>query len=133
MKTQLKLIDQAFTRLEFLNHHTWTHYADNLLDQCKEEEKGHRGTGGDFAKYHPNACTITEAAKMFAVKRVAEYLTGQKMPRGRDYLHTQKSAFIAAGLVDEFRKDIRKAWRGLDVAELAALDYCKFVRPEGQP
>jgi hypothetical protein len=64
---------------------------------------------------------------MFAVKRIAEYLTGQRMPRGRDFLHTQRSCFYAAGLVDAHRKVIRKAWRKLPIAELAELDYCEFV------
>jgi len=34
-------------------------------------------------------------------------------------------------LVDEFRKDIRKAWRGLDVAELAALARALNELPDG--
>jgi hypothetical protein len=92
---------------------------------CLDEEKSHRGD--DFNRSHPNTVSAHVAAKMFAVKRIAEYLTGHRMPRGRDFLHFQRSCFYAAGLVDAHRKIIRKAWRKLPVQELAALDYCEFV------
>lgn len=130
MKNQIKLINEAFARLSFLNNKNWTPYLDKLFEGCVEEERSHRGSGCSFAQHHPQAVSVQQAARMFAVKRVAEYLIGERMPRGRDYLHTQKSCFVAAGLVDEYRKEIRKAWRGLPVAELAALDYCRFVSPE---
>jgi len=71
---------------------------------------------------------MLQMAKLFAVKRVAEYLNGEKMPSGKDYLHFQPSCFIAAGLVDEYSADIRTAWAEFDIAALAALDYCHFVK-----
>ena len=69
-----------------------------------------------------------QAAKLFAVKRVAEYLLKPEFPKGKDYLHTQKSTFIAAGMVDEFAEQIRAAWSKFDIAELAKLNYTEFVK-----
>lgn len=67
-------------------------------------------------------------AKLFAVKRVAEYLNGEEFPRGQAYLHTQTSCFVAAGIVDEFGGAIRQAWSDYDMAQLIALDYTDFVK-----
>jgi hypothetical protein len=124
-KEKIKLVDAAFSALYPLENITWTNYPQELFRMCLEEEKQHRGN--DFKRSHPHAVSAHVAAKMFAVKRIAEYLTGQRMPRGRDFLHFQRSCFYAAGLVDAHRKIIRKAWRKLPVRELAELDYCEFV------
>lgn len=124
---KLKLTREAFDRLHVLNNIDWNSHREKIHALCCEEEKGHRGWGPDFAKYHPTAASVSDCARIFTVKRIAEYLIGERMPRGKMFLHCQKSAFYAAGLVDEYRKQIRKAWRGLDVKELAALDYCEFV------
>lgn len=130
MKNQIAIIEDAFSRLQFLDHKSWSSPVSKMLDACADEERRHRGSGDSFKRCHPNAISIPQAARLFAVKRVAEYLQGERMPRGKDFAHMQTSCFHAAALVDEYRKDIRKAWRGLPVAELAALDYCKFVSPE---
>lgn len=123
------MIQTAFDQLHTLNNHNWKNYREALLEMCQEEERGHRGCLPEFNRYHtPDTIGIKDAAKLFAVKRVAGYLCGERMPKGKDFLHTQKSCFYAAGLVDEYRKEIRKAWRGLDVAALAELDYCEFVK-----
>lgn len=129
MKTTLKDIRVAFAALEILNQLTWTPYLDRAFETALEEEKGHRGFAPEFSRHH-TADTIgaSDAARLFIVKRVAEYLSGERMPRGKDYLHTQKSCFWCAGLVHKYRKEIRKAWRKLDVASLAALNYCEFVK-----
>jgi hypothetical protein len=124
-KEKIKLVETAFSALYPLENITWTNYPQELLRMCSDEEKSHRGD--DFNRSHPNTVSAHVAAKMFAVKRIAEYLTGQRMPRGKDFLHTQRSCFYAAGLVDAHRKIIRKAWRKLPIAELAELDYCEFV------
>lgn len=125
---KLKLTREAFDRLHVLNNISWSSHQEKLLDLCSEEERGHRGFAPDFAKHHHGAASVRDCARVFAVKRIAEYLSGHRMPRGKDYLHYQKSCFYAAGLVHEFRKEIRKAWRGLDVKALTELDYSEFVR-----
>ena len=124
-KEKLKLVDTAFSALHPLANIKWTDYPQELLRMCIEEEKKHRRD--DFNRSHPDAVSASVAAKMFAVKRIAEYLTGHKMPKGKNFLHFQRSCFYAAALVDAHRKIIRKAWRKLPIKELAELDYCEFV------
>jgi len=130
MNAQLKLINDAFDALRWSFDHCSPNWADKLLDKCKEEERGHRGCLPDFTRYHtPETISVVQAAKLFAVKRVAEYLQKRdSFPSGKDYLHTQKSCFIAAGMVDEFSSDIQRAWQSFDVQELAALNYTDFVK-----
>lgn len=126
-KEKIELVEAAFSALYPLGNIRWTNYPEQLRKMCLEEEKRHRADG--FSSSHPQAVSANVAAKMFAVKRIAEYLTGDKMPKGKQYLHTQRSCFYAAGMVDAYRKEIRKAWKGIPVSELAELDYCEFVGP----
>ncbi len=129
MNNKLKLINDAFDALRWAFDHCTINHAEKLLKLCKEEERGHRGFMDGFARCHPGAIGVTQAAKLFAVKRVAEYLQKRdSFPSGKDYLHTHKSCFIAAGMVDEFSSDIQKAWQSFDVQELAALNYTDFVK-----
>jgi hypothetical protein len=124
------MIAKAYGLLSGVFYSESTNYAEQLFDCCKEEEKRHRGFADGWQRCHPNGCTVAEAARLFSVKRVAEYLTGERMPRGKDYLHTQRSCFIAAGIAHEYRKQIRAAWKGLPVELLAGMDYIKAVSPE---
>lgn len=133
MKQQLKLINSAFDKLSWVFDACTTNYAERLLHQCVIEERSHRGfLGGDgsFASCHPGAASANQCAKQFAVLRVAEYLCGHKFPSGKDYLHTQTSCFIAAGIVDEFGKEIRIAWNDFDFQKLTDLDYLDLVQPD---
>ncbi len=132
MNTQLTFIDKAYEALRWAFDNQSPNWAEKLLEKCKEEERGHRGFMPDFARYHPGAISVTGAAKLFAVKRVAEYLLGEKYPSGQAYLHTQTSCFIAAGMADEFGAEIRKAWAEFDLKALAALNYTDFVKA-GEP
>lgn len=130
MKTEMKMIADAFERLQWVFDASWTNHAERLLALCEAEEREHRGSGPSFRQCHTgDTITIRQAARLFAVKRVAEYLTGAAKPlRPSDYLHTHKSCFYAAGMVDEFGEQIRKAWAEVDVAALCALDYTHFVK-----
>src|SRR5262249_46402806 len=104
-KETLKLARKAFEALYVLEHIDVTHHRDELFKLCKAEEKGHRGWGPDFNEHHTtDTASVADAAKMFAVLRVAEYMNGQPMPFGKSFLHIQKSCFYAAGLVDEYRE-----------------------------
>lgn len=128
-KDTLKLTRKAFDALQPLNDIDWTHHRDALHDMTKAEEKGHRGWGPDFAQHHTtDTASVSDAAKLFAVKRIAEYMNGEKAPSGKDFLHIQKSCFYAAGLVDEYREKIAGYWQAFDVATLAQLDYCAVVK-----
>ena len=131
MNTQetLKLTRKAFEALKPLNDIDWTHHRDELYSMCKQEEKGHRGWGPDFNEHHTSdTASVGDAAKLFAVKRIAEYMCGEQMPKGNDFLHIQKSCFYAAGLVDEYRDKIAKLWSNLDVQQLNTLNYTDIVK-----
>lgn len=129
MKTKLKLINEAFDALRWCFDHHSPNHAEKLLDMCNEEERGHREFLPDFRAHHTSdTISIGQAAKLFAVKRVAEYVRGEKFPTGKDFLHCQKSCFYAAGMADEFGKEILTAWHRFDLTELAALNYTDFVK-----
>lgn len=132
-KKQITLAREAFDLLLPLDNLSWHPYVSRLLAMCKEEEKAHRGFGTDFNAYHPNAATLADCAKAFAVKRIAEYLLGDPMPKGKDFLHCQKSCFQAAGLVNEYRKEIQGAWAGIDYAQLRDIDYVVLVGKATEP
>lgn len=126
---KLKLIERAYDALHVLNNHGWSNYRDCLFETCKMEERQHRGSLPEFNRYHTDdTIGVNDAARLYSVKRVAEYLLGDKFPVGKDFLHTQRSCFYAAGLVDEYRQEIETAWAGLDVQVLADLDYTEFVK-----
>src|SRR5437016_4939848 len=123
-RESVQLARQAFDALAPLNNITWTSYREKLLALCKAEEKDHRGFMSDFAQAHTaGTASVSDAAKLMAVKRVAEYMQGHDMPKGSDFLHYQASCFMAAGLVDELREVIEKAWVEFDIQDLANLDY----------
>ena len=128
-KLTVKDIRAAFEKLEHAFYAEMINHADRLLDLCKQEEKGHRGWGPDFADHHTSdTINVTDAAKLFAVKRVAEILNGGKVPDVKDYLHTQKSSFMAAAIALEYKSKIQEEWKGLDVPAIASLDYTEFVK-----
>lgn len=132
-KQTIKLARQAYDALSPLNNITWTSYREKLFNLCKAEEKDHRGFMSDFNDSHTaDTASVSDAAKLMAVKRVAEYLTGHEMPKGSDYLHFQASCFMAAGLVDEYADTIRKAWADFDIGTLAELDYTTIVKVKTQ-
>lgn len=127
-KETIKLVTKAYQELAFLDNLDWTHHREELFRMTRDEEKGHRGWGPDFSKHHTSdTASIADCARLFAVKRIAEYLSGTPMPKGQDFLHIQKSCFYAAGLVDEYGEKIREAWKGFDLDVLKELDYCAVV------
>lgn len=127
-KETIKLAKDAFYASP-LENIGWTNYREKLLQLCRSEEKDHRGFMNGFRESHTSdTASVNEAARLFAVKRVAEYMQGEKFPSGKDYLHIQKSCFFAAGIVDEYREIVAKAWADFDIAKLAALDYTAIVK-----
>lgn len=128
LKEKLVLVDRAFAALDCLNNISWADHRDVLLGLTLDEEKQHRT--GNFAQYHPDAVSARTAARLMAVFCVAGYLTDKKVPTIKDYISMKKSFFYAASLVANYRDEIIAAWEKLPVAELAALDYCEFVKAE---
>jgi hypothetical protein len=127
-----RLVDKAYSALDVLNNITWTSYRDKLCDMACAEERDHRKPFGRFGHPPmPKGASVVAAGKLFAVKRIAERLTGKgHQPTIADVISYQPSAIYAASLVDNYRERIEAAWAGLDVAQLAELDYCEFVGNE---
>ncbi len=126
----IKLANKAYNKLEPLNNISWNSYREKLFKMCVAEEKDHRGFMSDFREHHTSdTASVNDAARLFAVKRIAEYLTRpESVPKGKDFLHIQPSCFQAAGIVDEYKETVLKCWEGLDIAQLAELDYCAIVK-----
>lgn len=130
MKTtqeKLKLIAKAYEALEHVFYSKTYNHADQAYKTSLGEQKQHRGFASDFAAYHPNAATANQCARMFVVRRVAEYINGERLPAIKDYFHTQQSAFMCAAIALEYGDEVRRAWAEFDLNELAALDYCELV------
>lgn len=124
----VRQIKAAFDALSSVFYSENRNHAERLLAQCREEERGHRGIMDYFSRCHTaDTIGVADAARLFAVKRVAEYLIDASYPVGKDYLHTQTSCFYAAGIADEYGEKIHAAWADFDVDALAALDYTDYV------
>lgn len=128
-QTTIKLARKAYDALQPLNNISWTNHREQLFAMCKAEEKDHRRFMNNFRESHTDdTASVSDAAKLFAVKRIAEYMLGEDFPKGKDFLHIQKSCFYAAGLVDEFRDRIAALWSKMNIEELNNLDYCAIVK-----
>lgn len=133
----IRLARRAFEELSHVFYSEMVNHADQLLSMCKAEEKGHRGILPRFTECHTaDTASVSDCAHLFAVKRVADYLLGCKYPSGQDFIHTQKSCFLAAAIADEFGDKVRSAWTKFELRELVALNYTDVVKvrkPDAQP
>lgn len=112
---QLRLINKAYEALVYI-----TKERDMLYNEIREEEKGHRkfmGNAGEFK------LSIDNSAKLHVVRGIAQFLTHQRKVEIIDYLHTNKSLFTAAAIVENYRDKCEAAFKPFDVNELANLDY----------
>jgi len=126
---KLKQIKDAYEILDNAFYSAMTNYAEQMIALSIAEEKQHRT--GDFNQYHTSdTIGAKDAAKLFCIKRVAEYILSEKYPVGADYLHTQKSCFFAAGIAAEFGEKIKADWiaAGFDLSAIANLNYTDFVK-----
>ena len=69
-KQIMKQVNQAYSKLHVLSNLTWTPYRDEIFDMNKKDEKRHRFNrpSSDFE------ASISDCAKMFTVKNIAESL-----------------------------------------------------------
>jgi hypothetical protein len=123
-----RIADEAYTRLDALNDITMTAYRNVCFRMALEEERGHRRSAPAGWRW-PKGASAQAAARMFVVVRIAQALTAtdDRKLTIKDVLYTQPSAIHAASIVANYGAEVMRAWDGLDVAELAALDYCKLV------
>jgi len=124
-----RIVNEAYTRLDALNDITMTAYRNVCFRMALEEERGHRRGAPAGWRWLPKGASAQAAARMFVVKRIAEALTAtnDRKLTIKDVLHTQPSAIYAASIVANYGAEVMRAWDGLDVAELADLDYRKLV------
>ena len=125
-----RIVNEAYSRLDALNNIGMTAYRNVCYRMALEEERGYRrGTPAGWT--WPKGATPQAAARMFVVNRIAEALTAIDDDDRKlticDVLHTQPSAIYAASIVANYGAEVMRAWDGLDVTELANLDYCKLV------
>ena len=71
-KEIVKRINKAYSKLYILSNITWTPYRDDLFKMNRKDEKQHRV--GDWSEYHKDAASISDCAKMFTVKHIAQNL-----------------------------------------------------------
>lgn len=128
-KAALKLVGQAAKALDLAFYNKTTNHAKELFGVCEQEERQHRACG-NWHEGRPNAASVKQCARQLGVKWVADYLVSETYPAPVDFLITKKSCLIAAGIAARYRDEILAAWKGFDIAELAALDYCLLVNPE---
>ena len=125
-KETIKLINEAYYKLDCLNNISWTKYRDRLFDMNKTSEKQHdRGRPEGTSK----GITITEAAKLFTVVWIAEYLTeAKKAPDAKDYINVRAEAFYAYSCAMQYKAEILKAWEGMDIESIASIDYADLMK-----
>ena len=122
----IKLINKAYDCLDCLNNISWTKYRDNLFDHHKREEKQHDQIRPEGTQ---RGITITEAAKLFTVCWIAEYLTQSKRaPEASEYINVRPTAYYAYSVAMTYKKEILKAWEGLDIKAIASLDYAELMK-----
>lgn len=123
---QIKLVNAAWAQIAYvLNNISWHAYGDKYLAENVAEEKGHRGFCAGRNDY---GLTVAQSAKLFAVRQIAEYLNGGKLPEIRDYIACRKSVYTAASLVENYRDKLSAALADYDLNEIIALDYAKLVK-----
>jgi len=118
-----KIIDQAYSQLHILSNITWTPYRDELFELNKKDEKQHRFNrpSSDFE------ASISDCAKMFTVKHIAESLLNVERWKVKDLLSIKKSCLYSQSLVENYRDRILEAWKDQDLKYLANLDYISLI------
>jgi hypothetical protein len=100
----------------------------------RESERKHRSFGEDFGKYHPHAASVAVCAEMMTVYNIAGFMLMERVrwPQGADLLSMRYASLLACGIADKHDSEIRKLWEaeGIDVDDVAALDYIVLVSPE---
>jgi len=127
-KEIIKKINQAYGKLRFLDHITWTSYREDLLNMNKKDEKRHRS--GNWYEFHKNSASITECSKMFVVSNIAESLLNTNKHTIKDLINIRKSCLYAQSVVENYKDKILEAWKDEDINYLSNLDYMSLVNWE---
>ena len=124
------LVNKAWHAMPSLDGMSFRNGADELMAVSMADEKGHRRFAPDGYRHRT---TVADAARLMAVYDLARaLLKPTDGPTWFEFLQCRKSSLLAQGLASVNRERILSAWqaKGVDVAELAALDYAEYVRGE---
>ena len=124
-KEIIKRINKAYSKLYILSNITWTPHRDELFKMNRKDEKQHRF--GDWAEYHQGAASISDCAKLFTVKHIAESLLNPNKWGVKDLLNIKKSCVYSQSVVENYRDKILDAWKDQDLKQLASLDYISLI------
>ena len=126
-KEIVKTIDRAYSKLHVLNNIKWTAFRDDLFNINKQDEIRHRKSmDRDYSK----VASIANCAKLFVVHNIAESLLNTYKYTVKDLLVIRKSCLYSQSLVENYRKEIEKAWIDEDIKALANLDYISLINWE---
>jgi hypothetical protein len=126
-KEIVKTINRAYSKLHVLNNIKWTAFRDDLFDMNKQDEIRHRKSmDSDYSKI----ASISNCAKLFVVHNIAESLLNKYKYTIKDLLVIRKSCLYSQSLVENYRKEIEKAWIDENIKALADLDYISLINWE---
>ena len=124
-KKIVKRINQAYSKLYILSNITWTPYRDELFKMNRQDEKRHRF--GDWSEFHKDTATISDCARLFTVKHIAESLLNPNKWNTKHLLNIKKSCLYAQSIVQNYKEKILIAWKDENIKYLADLDYIALV------
>jgi len=117
-KEIIKLINDAYSKLQILNNIDWTPYRENLYKLERQYERNHRnwcnGREFDFS--------IDIASKLFVVQHIASALKGTRHTI-KSFIYLKQSIFFAESLVLNYEDKIKEALKDFDLDELCELSY----------
>lgn len=124
-KEIIKTIDRAYSKLHVLNNIKWTAFRDDLFNMNKQDEIRHRKSFGERDYF--GVASISDCARLFVVHNIAESLLNKYKYTIKDFLVIRKSCLYSQSLVENYRKEIEKAWLDENIKALADLDYISLI------
>ena len=136
---QIKIINEMYYSLEFMNNITWNKYRDDIYKYELQQEKQHRNGwcyGRDYGKFTANI-----SAKYFTVKHMLDAITAYNksiyenddrlLHTVKDYLRIKTSIIMAESFVLNYPDKIEHYHKhGLDSSlflEFMKLDYSELA------
>ena len=124
-KKIIKIVNQAYSKLDVLNNIRWTAFRDDLFDMNKKDEIRHRKSFDN--RNYSGVASISDCAKLFVVHNIAESLLNKSKYTVKDLLIIRKSCIYSQSLVENYREIIEKAWESENIKNLASLDYISLI------
>ena len=124
-KKIIKIVNQAYSKLDVLNNIRWTAFRNDLFDMNKKDEIRHRKSFDN--RDYSGVASISDCAKLFVVHNIAESLLNKSKYTIKDLLIIRKSCIYSQSLVENYREIIEKAWESENIKNLASLDYISLI------